>query len=283
MLENKERDSNASKSSSRYLDTECKKIDHCPISFEASLERKCSVCDSSEEAVEQELPEAKTGWPVFRKSVLTREKPKDTGTMIQWAMQLPARYSTSSVAHHDRKPPNSKSFSKPMVNGDKDPSVSSVAIHNGGCKLLKELELLRERYSSVCRFFSYKELVDVTSNFSAGLPSVLCHSSNFVTVICILNLIMKASGSCIADKLIGRGGSSWVYKGCLSDGKQLAVKILKPSEGAIKELVSEIEILTTLRHKNIVSLICFCFNKDHLILVYDFLSRGSLEETLHGI
>lgn len=87
----------------------------------------------------------------------------------------------------------------------------------------------------------------------------------------------------MTEKLIGKGGSSHVYKGCLADGKQLAVKILKPSEGAVKEFVSEIEIITTLRHKNIVSLIGFCFDKDHLILVYDFLSRGSLEEALHGI
>ena len=87
----------------------------------------------------------------------------------------------------------------------------------------------------------------------------------------------------IAEKLIGKGGSSQVYKGCFSDGQELAVKILKPSNDAMKEFVSEIEILTTLSHKNIVSLTGFCFGKDHLILVYDFLSRGSLEENLHGI
>ena len=83
--------------------------------------------------------------------------------------------------------------------------------------------------------------------------------------------------------MIGKGGSSRVYKGCFSDGKELAVKILKPSDNALIEFVSEIEIITTLSHKNIVSLIGFCFDEDHLILVYDFLSRASLEENLHGI
>ena len=82
--------------------------------------------------------------------------------------------------------------------------------------------------------------------------------------------------------MVGRGGSSQVYKGCLSDGKELAVKLLKPSEDILKEFVSEIEIITTLHNKNIISLYGFCLENDKLILVYDFLSRGSLEEILHG-
>lgn len=84
------------------------------------------------------------------------------------------------------------------------------------------------------------------------------------------------------EKLIGKGGSSRVYKGCLPDGKELAVKILKPSSDALRAFVSEIEIITTLNHKHIISLFGFCFENNKLILVYDFLSGGSLEEVLHG-
>lgn len=82
--------------------------------------------------------------------------------------------------------------------------------------------------------------------------------------------------------MIGKGGSSKVYKGCLADGKELAVKILKPSANAVREFISEIEIINTLHHKNIISLYGFCFENSNLILVYDFFSRGSLEEILHG-
>lgn len=163
-----------SKSSSQDLETEGKQIDDCPISVEAPLERKCSICDSSLEVVEKleapssssnspekkELPEVKTGWPILRKSFLTREKPKPKGLVIQWAMRLPARYSTSSVAHPGCKPMKSKSIG---------PSVPLVAVHNKEWQLPKELESLLEKYSSVSQFFSYKELVDATSNFSPGL------------------------------------------------------------------------------------------------------------------
>ncbi|CDP09689.1 unnamed protein product [Coffea canephora] len=95
--------------------------------------------------------------------------------------------------------------------------------------------------------------------------------------------------------MVGKGGSSKVYKGCLPDGKELAVKLLKPSEAWFKvsflgihvsqnhlvPFVLEIEIITALNHKNIISLFGFCFEDNHLLLVYDFLSRGSLEENLH--
>ena len=83
--------------------------------------------------------------------------------------------------------------------------------------------------------------------------------------------------------MIGKGGSSQVYRGCLPDGKELAVKILKPSEVALQEFIAEVEIVTTINHKNIISLYGFCFEEESLILVYDFFSRGSLEDNLHGL
>jgi len=67
----------------------------------------------------------------------------------------------------------------------------------------------------------------------------------------------------ISENLIGKGGSSQVYKGCLPDGKELAVKILKPSDDVLEEFVLEIEIITALHHKNIISLIGFCFEDDN--------------------
>lgn len=87
----------------------------------------------------------------------------------------------------------------------------------------------------------------------------------------------------VSENLIGKGGSSRVYRGYLPDGKELAVKNLKPSEDVLQEFVMEIQIITSLHHKNIISLFGFCFEDSNLLLVYDLLSRGSLEENLHGI
>ncbi|CAH8305268.1 unnamed protein product [Eruca vesicaria subsp. sativa] len=122
---------------------------------------------------------------------------------------------------------------------------------NSPKKLPEKLERLYERFSSTCQFFKYKELVSVTSDFSP-------------------------------DNFIGIGGSSRVYRGCLSDGREVAVKILKQTEDVLNDFVAEIEIITTLCHKNIISLLGFCFEDNNLLLVYNYLSRGSLEENLHG-
>ncbi|XP_028552879.1 probable serine/threonine-protein kinase PBL23 isoform X5 [Dendrobium catenatum] len=83
------------------------------------------------------------------------------------------------------------------------------------------------------------------------------------------------------DRVIGKGGSSLVYKGILSDGKELAVKALKPSKDSMRQFVLEIDIITTLNHENIISLLGFCLEDNNLLLIYDFMSRGSLEEILH--
>lgn len=86
----------------------------------------------------------------------------------------------------------------------------------------------------------------------------------------------------ISDNFIGKGGSSRVFRGCLSNGREVAVKILKQTEDVLNDFVAEIEIITTLRHKNIITLLGFCFEDNNLLLVYNYLSRGSLEENLHG-
>jgi serine/threonine protein kinase len=89
---------------------------------------------------------------------------------------------------------------------------------------------------------------------------------------------------CCADRLVGKGGAGRVYWGCTEGGKELAVKVLKPSDDVVKDFVAEIEILSSVEHENAVSLVGFCLGggKDRLMLVYDYMPRGSLEEVLHG-
>ncbi|KAK9135024.1 hypothetical protein Syun_014354 [Stephania yunnanensis] len=207
----------------------------------------------------------KPGWPLLRQAVLPEKKASVRRiSVVQWAMQLPTRHSLSMV-YPDQKQVDDeqKNSGSSSLDGESGAIVPVGNYYNAASspltspdqdqnkRLPKELESLHEKYSSTCRLFSYQELESATSKFSP-------------------------------DKLIGKGGSSQVYKGSLPDGKELAVKILKPSEEAVKEFVLEIEIITALQHKNIVSLFGFCYDNNKLLLVYDFLSRGSLEENLHG-
>jgi serine/threonine protein kinase len=82
--------------------------------------------------------------------------------------------------------------------------------------------------------------------------------------------------------LIGKGGTSQVFKAQLDDGTFSAIKILKPSVDAIHEFVTEIEIVSSLQHENIVALRGFSFENYNLVLAYDYMLQGSLDKALHG-
>jgi hypothetical protein len=92
-----------------------------------------------------------------------------------------------------------------------------------------------------------------------------------------------ATASFSPTNLVGRGGGSEVYRGELQDGKLVAIKCL--NQGGLQaeeELLTEIEINTCLSHANIVSLTGYCIEPAHLILVYNFLPEGTLDDHLHG-
>ncbi|KAH9574755.1 hypothetical protein CY35_01G076200 [Sphagnum magellanicum] len=116
--------------------------------------------------------------------------------------------------------------------------------------LAQELECLH--LDRPCTRFSFTELKAATSNFS---PS----------------------------NIIGRGGASQVYKGQTKDGKLVAVKCLNQGgHQAEEEILTDIQITCSLSHVNIVKLLGYCTDAPHMILVYDYVAQGSLDDHLHG-
>ena len=73
-----------------------------------------------------------------------------------------------------------------------------------------------------------------------------------------------------------------MFRGNMPDGRVVAVKRLNQSPQAEEELLIDIEINTTLSHTHIVSLLGYCVESSHMLLVYDYLSEGNLEDHLHG-
>ncbi|KAL8092299.1 putative receptor-like protein kinase At1g11050 [Apium graveolens] len=87
--------------------------------------------------------------------------------------------------------------------------------------------------------------------------------------------------------LIGQGGFGVVYKGTLLDGSIVAVKQLLDMDvnGDDEEFTNEAEIISKIRHRNLLALRGFCVESDAIkgnrrYLVYDFMSNGSLDEHL---
>ncbi|KAF5746322.1 LRR receptor-like serine/threonine-protein kinase [Tripterygium wilfordii] len=84
-------------------------------------------------------------------------------------------------------------------------------------------------------------------------------------------------------EVVGRGSFGSVYLGKLSDGKLVAVKVRfdKTQLGA-DSFINEVQLLSKVRHQNLVSLEGFCYESKQQILVYEYLAGGSLADHLYG-
>ncbi|XP_057736050.1 LEAF RUST 10 DISEASE-RESISTANCE LOCUS RECEPTOR-LIKE PROTEIN KINASE-like 2.7 [Arachis stenosperma] len=80
---------------------------------------------------------------------------------------------------------------------------------------------------------------------------------------------------------LGQGGFGVVYKGKLSDGSNVAVKMLNPSKGNGKEFINEVASISRTSHVNVVTLFGFCFEGRKKVLIYEFISNGSLDKFIY--
>ncbi|KAJ0986823.1 hypothetical protein J5N97_005179 [Dioscorea zingiberensis] len=83
--------------------------------------------------------------------------------------------------------------------------------------------------------------------------------------------------------LLGQGSFGPVYKAIMPTSEVVAVKVLaNNSRQGEREFQTEVLLLCRLHHRNLVNLLGYCVDKGQRILIYEFMSNGSLENLLYG-
>ncbi|KAJ0442706.1 putative protein kinase RLK-Pelle-LRR-VIII-1 family [Helianthus annuus] len=100
---------------------------------------------------------------------------------------------------------------------------------------------------------------------------------------CSFEELRRCTDNFSEDNMIGSGGYGKVYKGTLDTGHVVAIK--RAQQGSLQgaqQFKNEIEKLSRVHHKNVVALVGFCYEKGEQMLVYEYISNGTLRDNLTG-
>lgn len=142
--------------------------------------------------------------------------------------------------------------------------------------------LARQRHSKTWVPLSINDGTSHTMGSKYSNGTTLSAASNYGYRIPFA-AVQEATNNFDEGWVIGIGGFGKVYKGELNDGTKVAVKRGNPrSQQGLAEFHTEIDMLSQFRHRHLVSLIGYCDQNSEMILIYEYMEKGTLKSHLYG-
>ncbi|XVE92426.1 hypothetical protein REPUB_Repub01dG0096200 [Reevesia pubescens] len=163
-------------------------------------------------------------------------------------MPPPANFSVTSDAYMGHSTQNDATYYNSQLQAQQSNMVNSFGSQRGQNHHGPDSGIIAVSKT----FFTYEELMEMTNGFAR-------------------------------QNVIGEGGFGCVYKGWMADGRPVAIKQLKAGSGqGEREFRAEVEIISRVHHRHLVSLVGYCIAENQRLLIYEFVRNNTLEHHLHA-
>lgn len=187
------------------------------------------------------------------------------GTSQQGSLSRMLHHSVSSIEYSNNDNSEAKFQLQKSLTMPCSSSSSSVQEQTEMQKLKSSKKRLKNHPDVKRRLFERLDALEVKGQSRRfSLDELKCATYNFSP-----------------ELMIGEGGHSKVYRAFLDHGQAAAVKVLDASKNSEEDLFREVEILSSLKHENIVQLVGYCYCREVKAVVYNLLEACLMQRLKH--